>query len=187
MIVFFVCFCLFGVNWLINGLFFFYLVDNGVNIVVILILMTIVGLGILIGIIFFGFVGDKIGVKKVFVVGLIILFIFFCFFFFIFVKNFFFIGLCFFGLMFINLGIVGLVLKFIYDYFLIKLRGLGIGFIYNLGVIGGMVVFVLVIYILGYYGLGVLLFIVMVVFFVLLILLVGFDILGKIYKLFVVK
>lgn len=187
MIVFFVCFCLFGANWLINGLLFFYLADNGVNTVVILTLMTIAGLGTLTGTIFFGFVGDKIGVKKAFVVGLITLFIFFCFFFFIFVKNFFFIGLCFFGLMFTNLGIAGLVLKFIYDYFLTKLRGLGTGFIYNLGATGGMAALVLATYILGYYGLGVLLFIVTVAFFALLILLVGFDILGKIYKLFVAK
>lgn len=64
MIVFLVCFCLFGANWPINGLLPSYLADNGVNTVVISTLMTIAGLGTLTGTIFFGFVGDKIGVKK---------------------------------------------------------------------------------------------------------------------------
>lgn len=64
MIVFLVCFCLFGANWPINGLLPSYLADNGVNTVVISTLMTIAGLGTLTGTIFFGFVGDKIGVKS---------------------------------------------------------------------------------------------------------------------------
>ena len=87
MIVFLVCFCLFGANWPINGLLPSYLADNGVNTVVISTLMTIAGLGTLTGTIFFGFVGDKIGVKKTFVVGLITSFIFLCPLFFISVKN----------------------------------------------------------------------------------------------------
>ena len=78
MIVFLVCFCLFGANWPINGLLPSYPADNGVNTVVISTLMTIAGLGTLTGTIFFGFVGDKIGVKKAFVVGLITSFIFLC-------------------------------------------------------------------------------------------------------------
>lgn len=57
-------FCLFGANWPINGLLPSYLADNGVNTVVISTLMTIAGLGTLTGTIFFGFVGDKIGVKS---------------------------------------------------------------------------------------------------------------------------
>lgn len=84
MIVFLVCFCLFGANWPINGLLPSYLADNGVNTVVISTLMTIAGLGTLTGTIFFGFVGDKIGVKKTFVVGLITSFIFLCPLFFLF-------------------------------------------------------------------------------------------------------
>ncbi len=78
--------------------------------------------------------------------------------------------------MFTNLGIAGLVPKFIYDYFPTKLRGLGTGLIYNLGATGGMAAPVLATYISGYYGLGVSLFIVTVAFSALLILLVGFDI-----------
>lgn len=187
MIVFLVCFCLFGANWPINGLLPSYLADNGVNTVVISTLMTIAGLGTLTGTIFFGFVGDKIGVKKAFVVGLITSFIFLCPLFFISVKNSSLIGLCLFGLMFTNLGIAGLVPKFIYDYFPTKLRGLGTGLIYNLGATGGMAAPVLATYISGYYGLGVSLFIVTVAFSALLILLVGFDIPGKIYKLSVAK
>ena len=77
--------------------------------------------------------------------------------------------------------------KFIYDYFPTKLRGLGTGLIYNLGATGGMAAPVLATYISGYYGLGVSLFIVTVAFSALLILLVGFDIPGKIYKLSVAK
>lgn len=187
MIVFLVCFCLFGANWPINGLLPSYLADNGVNTVVISTLMTIAGLGTLTGTIFFGFVGDKIGVKKAFVVGLITSFVFLCPLFFISVKNSSLIGLCLFGLMFTNLGIAGLVPKFIYDYFPTKLRGLGTGLIYNLGATGGMAAPVLATYISGYYGLGVSLFIVTVAFSALLILLVGFDIPGKIYKLSVAK
>lgn len=75
--------------------------------------------------------------------------------------------------MFTNLGIAGLVPKFIYDYFPTKLRGLGTGLIYNLGATGGMAAPVLATYISGYYGLGVSLFIVTVAFSALLILLVG--------------
>lgn len=183
MIVFLVCFSLFGANWPINGLLPTYLSDNGVNTKVISTLMTIAGLGTLTGTIFFGFVGDKIGVKNAFVVGLLTSFVFLCPLFFIPVENSSIIGLCLFGLMFTNLGIAGLIPKFIYDYFPTRLRGLGTGLIYNLGATGGMAAPVLATYISGSFGLGIALFIVTVVFSALLILLVGLDIPGKIYKL----
>lgn len=139
-------------------------------------LMTIAGLGTLTGTIFFGFVGDKIGVKSLCSRSNNFIYFPLSSFFFISVKNSSLIGLCLFGLMFTNLGIAGLVPKFIYDYFPTKLRGLGTGLIYNLGATGGMAAPVLATYISGYYGLGVSLFIVTVAFSALLILLVGFDI-----------
>lgn len=64
-----------------------------------------------------------------------------------------------------------------------KIKRIRTGLIYNLGATGGMAAPVLATYISGYYGLGVSLFIVTVAFSALLILLVGFDIRCKIYKL----
>ena len=62
-----------------------------------------------------------------------------------------------------------------------------IGLELDWGATGGMAAPVLATYISRYYGLGVSLFIVTVAFSALLILLVGFDIPGKIYKLSVAK
>lgn len=183
LIVFLVCFSLFGANWPINGLLPTYLAENGVTTTVISTLMTIAGVGTLTGTIFFGFVGDRIGIKKAFIVGLIASFIFLCPLFFIPVSSTALIGLCLFGLMFTNLGIAGLIPKFIYNYFPTRLRGLGTGLIYNLGATGGMAAPMLATYISGSYGLGISLFIVTVLFSALLITLIGFDIPGKIYKL----
>lgn len=186
LIVFLVCFSLFGANWPINGLLPTYLAENGVITTDISTLMTIAGLGTLTGTVFFGFVGDKIGVKKAFLTGLIASFVFLCPLFFISVRHTTLIGFCLFGLMFTNLRIAGLIPKFIYDYFPTRLRGLGTGLIYNLGATGGMAAPVLATYISGSYGLGVSLFIVTITFSVLLIILIGFDVPGKVYKSFLI-
>ncbi|MDI8954341.1 hypothetical protein MJO10_30910, partial [Salmonella enterica subsp. enterica serovar Anatum] len=42
------------------------------------------------------------------------------------------LGACLFGLMATNVGVGGLVPKFLYDYFPLEVRGLGTGLIYNL-------------------------------------------------------
>ncbi|HDP0317304.1 TPA: MFS transporter [Salmonella enterica subsp. enterica serovar Concord] len=176
------CFSLFGANWPINGLLPTYLANHGAHTSDISNLMTIAGLGTLSGTVIFGFIGDKIGLKKTFICGLVVSFLFLCPLFFIPVENHALMALCLFGLMFTNLGIAGLVPKFIYNYFPTHLRGMGTGLIYNLGATGGMVAPVIATYISGMYGLGVSLFIVTLFFSLVLIFVIGGDIPDKVYQ-----
>lgn len=154
LIIFITCFSLFSTNWPISGLLPTYLVNNGFQTAVISNLMTTAGFGTLCGTICFGFIGDKIGVKRAFVTGLIISFIFLLPLFYIPAGYNVLLALCLFGLMFTNLGVAGLIPKFIYDYFPTHLRGLGTGLIYNLGATGGIAAPVTATYIAGFYGLG---------------------------------
>lgn len=183
LIVLLTCFSLFSTNWPINGLLPTYLSDNGFKASVISNLMTAAGFGTLCGTIFFGFVGDKIGVKKAFVSGLIISFVFLTPLFYIPAGNNILLALCLFGLMFTNLGVAGLIPKFIYDYFPTHLRGLGTGLIYNLGATGGMVAPVMATYIGRFYGLGTALVVVTAFWSVVLIVIIGFKIPDRIRDL----
>lgn len=52
-------------------------------------------------------------------------------------DNYLLLGACLFGLMATNVGVGGLVPKFLYDYFPLEVRGLGTGLIYNLAATSG--------------------------------------------------
>lgn len=183
LIVLVTCFSLFGANWPINGLLPSYLASNGFQPVLISNLMTAAGFGTLCGSIFFGFIGDKWGIKKSFVGGIVASFIFMGPLFFIPANNNVLLALCLFGLMFTNLGVAALVPKFIYDYFPTRLRGLGTGLIYNLGAIGGMVAPVMATYTSKFYGLGISLLFVTAFWSILLILIIGLRIPDRIKAL----
>lgn len=183
LIILFTCFSLFGANWPINGLLPGYLADNGFETYVISNLMTSAGFGTLCGTVCFGFIGDKIGVKKAFVYGLIASFLFLIPLFYIPSGHNLLLGLCLFFLMFTNLGVAGLIPKFIYDYFPTHLRGLGTGLIYNLGATGGMVAPVMATWIGKYYGLASALLMVTSFWSIILIVIIGLRIPDHIKKL----
>lgn len=136
LIVFIVCYAIFSVNWPVIGLLPLYLKEVGYADSV-KSLMFWAGFGILIGTIMAGFVGDKLGEKKTFVIGLILSLFFLFPVFFLPANNVAMLGVLLFFLMATNLGIAGLVPKYMANFFPTEMRSTGIGFIYNFAAIGG--------------------------------------------------
>ncbi|WP_439242694.1 MFS transporter [Lonepinella sp. BR2474] len=136
LIIFAVCYSIFSVNWPITGLLPLYLKENGYAESV-KSLMFWAGFGILIGTLISGFVGDKWGEKKTFIVGLLLSLIFLFPAFYLPEGNTALLGALLFCLMATNLGIAGLVPKYMSKFFPTEMRSAGIGFIYNVAAIGG--------------------------------------------------
>ncbi|EHB2052137.1 MFS transporter, partial [Salmonella enterica subsp. enterica serovar Typhimurium] len=100
-------------------------------------LMTAAAFGTVLGNIVWGLCADRIGLKKTFSIGLLMSFLFIFPLFRIPQDNYLLLGACLFGLMATNVGVGGLVPKFLYDYFPLEVRGLGTGLIYNLAATSG--------------------------------------------------
>lgn len=154
LVVFVVLFSIFGANWPIFGLLPTYMAGVGFETAVISKLMTAAAFGTVAGNITWGLLADRFGLKKTFVLGLLSSFFFIIPLFMIPQGNNFLLGLCLFGLMFTNVGVGGLMPKFIYDYFPLEVRGLGTGLIYNLAATSGTFNSMAATYIGLTYGLG---------------------------------
>lgn len=136
LIVFVVCYSIFSVNWPVVGLLPLYLKENGYADSV-KSLMFWAGFGILIGTLISGFIGDKLGEKKTFVYSLLLSLVFLFPVFYLPENNTFALGALLFFLLATNLGIAGLVPKYMAKFFPTEMRSTGIGFIYNFAAIGG--------------------------------------------------
>lgn len=154
LVVFIVLFSIFGANWPIFGLLPTYMAGVGFETSVISKLMTAAAFGTVAGNITWGLLADRFGLKKTFILGLLSSFLFIIPLFMIPEGNNVLLGLCLFGLMFTNVGVGGLMPKFIYDYFPLEVRGLGTGLIYNLAATSGTFNSMAATYIGMTYGLG---------------------------------
>ena len=136
LIIFLVCYSIFSVNWPVVGLLPLYLKENGYaeNVKS---LMFWAGFGILIGTLVAGFIGDKLGEKKTFVYSLLLSLFFLFPVFYLPENNVLALGALLFFLLATNLGIAGLVPKYMATFFPAEMRSTGIGFIYNFAAIGG--------------------------------------------------
>nr|WP_077917160.1 MFS transporter [Salmonella enterica] len=114
-----------------------YLAGEGFDTGVVSNLMTAAAFGTVLGNIVWGLCADRIGLKKTFSIGLLMSFLFIFPLFRIPQDNYLLLGACLFGLMATNVGVGGLVPKFLYDYFPLEVRGLGTGLIYNLAATSG--------------------------------------------------
>ena len=95
------------------------------------------GFGILIGTLIAGFIGDKLGEKKTFVYSLLLSLFFLFPVFYLPENNVLALGALLFFLLATNLGIAGLVPKYMATFCPAEMRSTGIGFIYNFAAIGG--------------------------------------------------
>ena len=100
-------------------------------------LLIPIGFGILIGTLIAGFIGDKLGEKKTFVYSLLLSLFFLFPVFYLPENNVLALGALLFFLLATNLGIAGLVPKYMATFFPAEMRSTGIGFIYNFAAIGG--------------------------------------------------
>ena len=119
---------------LLGGLFFIYLAIAKEFEPMLLIP---IGFGILIGTLIAGFIGDKLGEKKTFVYSLLLSLFFLFPVFYLPENNVLALGALLFFLLATNLGIAGLVPKYMATFFPAEMRSTGIGFIYNFAAIGG--------------------------------------------------
>lgn len=136
LIAYLVLFAIFSANWPIPGLMPKYLTENGYADSVSSI-MSIGALGIMIGVLLSGYLADKIGVVKVLVGGLSISLLMIYPTFLIGPGHEFLTGSMLFVLLATNLGVGGLLPKYLSSLFPVKMRGAAFGFIYNLAAIGG--------------------------------------------------
>lgn len=175
LIIFVVCYSIFSVNWPIVGLLPLYLKENGYadNVAS---LMFWAGFGTLIGTLISGFLGDKWGEKNTFLIGLILSLFFLFPVFFLADNNVVLLGLLLFFLMATNLGIAGLVPKYMSKFFPTEMRSTGIGFIYNFAAIGGGVAPVIAATLSDHVGMGQSLVYVTLFWTILLVVFVGFRI-----------
>lgn len=151
--IFCITFAVFSANWPIPGLMPKYLAENGYADSVSN-LMSFAGLGIFTGVLVSGYLADKIGIIKVFVGGLVLSLIL--------IFPTFMLGegkeglmsLMLFLLLATNLGVGGLLPKYLASFFPVEMRGAGFGFIYNLAAIGGGIAPVTCAFFTDSFGLG---------------------------------
>ncbi|MCK3655100.1 sialic acid transporter [Pasteurellaceae bacterium Macca] len=185
LVIFAVCYSIFSVNWPIVGLLPLYLKENGYaeNVKS---LMFWAGFGILIGTLIAGFLGDKWGEKKTFVVSLLVSLVFLFPVFYL-KESVVLLGILLFLLMGTNLGIAGLVPKYMSKFFPTEMRSAGIGFIYNFAAIGGGVSPVIAASISNKIGLGAALIYVTLFWTLLLVIFVGLRIPERIQAIMATK
>lgn len=136
LIAYLVLFGIFSANWPIPGLMPKYLAENGYADSVSNI-MSIGALGIMTGVLLSGYLADKIGAVKVLVGGLSISLLLIYPTFLIGPGHEFITGTMLFFLLAANLGVGGLIPKYLSTLFPVSMRGAAFGFIYNLAAIGG--------------------------------------------------
>lgn len=132
-------FAAFMYTWPIQGLLPTYLDDVGMDPVVVANVVSFAGLGNALGYIIAGFAGDRFGMRRWFVISLVLSQIIV---FPLFMQNGEFVvlvgALLFFQQMF-GQGISGLLPKWVSSYFPVNKRAAGLGFSYNVGALGGAV------------------------------------------------
>lgn len=151
--VFCVMFGVFSANWPIPGLMPKYLSENGYKDSVSE-LMSMAGLGIMCGVLLSGYLADKFGIVKIFLGGLCLSLMLVFPTFMLGPDQEFILGILLFLLLATNLGVGGLIPKYLSTYFPVEMRGAAFGFIYNLAAVGGGIAPVVCAFFTDQYGLG---------------------------------
>lgn len=151
--IFAVMFGVFSANWPIPGLMPKYLAENGYQ-DSISSLMSMAGLGIMTGVLVSGYLADKFGIVKIFVGGLCISLLLVFPTFMLGEGQNFILGILLFFLLATNLGVGGLIPKYLSTFFPAEMRGAAFGFIYNLAAVGGGIAPVVCAFFTDRFGLG---------------------------------
>jgi SHS family sialic acid transporter-like MFS transporter len=134
------------------------------------------GLGYAAGSVTSGIVGDKLGTRRTYVLGLLISLLFVVPVFALTSDHVVWLWVLLFGLAFFSQGISGLLPKFVSDHLPVNLRAGGLGFCYNVGALGGAIAPIMGASIASTLGLGTTLTVLTLGFTVLVAILVGFDV-----------
>lgn len=132
----FVAFCS---NWPIGSLMPTYLKSVGYEPAQVGTVMFAANFGLLIGTLVTGFVGDRIGTRRTYVTSILISLVVVLPVFALQGGNVAVLGVLVFLLQLTNYGPAGILPKYLADYFDVRVRGAGLGLVYNLGALGGAV------------------------------------------------
>lgn len=148
----FVAFCS---NWPIGSLMPTYLKSVGFDPARVGTVMFAANFGLLVGTLLAGFLGDRIGTRRTYVVSIFVSLVLILPVFALQGRNVLLLGVLVFLLQLTNYGPAGILPKYLADYFDVRVRGAGLGLVYNLGALGGAVSPVLGAWIGARLGLGV--------------------------------
>jgi SHS family sialic acid transporter-like MFS transporter len=135
--------------------------------------------GTLLGCIFYGFLGDRVGTRRAYIYALIVAPFLVLPVFLIGKSTILLLGVLIFLLLFVSQGIAGLHPKFMAMYFAPEVRGSGVGVAYNLGSLGGAIAPVWGAYIAAQVGLGTALAALMLFWTLVVLAIVAFNIPGR--------
>jgi SHS family sialic acid transporter-like MFS transporter len=139
------------------------------------------GLGYALGSICSGMLGDRLGTRKAYVVGLLVSLVLVFPVFLIGGGNMFLLAILLFVLQFTSQGISGLLPKYVGDHFPTRLRAAGLGFTYNVGALGGAISPLIGTYLSTTIGsLGTALLVLSSSFTVIMVILVGFNVAARV-------
>ncbi|WP_163799146.1 sialate:H+ symport family MFS transporter [Mycolicibacterium sediminis] len=141
------------------------------------------GLGYAAGSVTSGVVADRLGTNRTYVLGLLISLIFVVPVFSLSSDHVVWLWVLLFGLQFFSQGISGLLPKFISDHLPVNVRASGLGFCYNVGALGGAIAPIMGASVAASLGLGTALTVLTVGFTILVAILVGFDVAGRVGRL----
>lgn len=130
-------FAAFCSNWPVSSLLPTYLKEIGYQPGAVGQVMFIATFGTLLGTVFAGFLGDRLGTKRAYVTSLAVSLAFIVPVFAIGNRSIVALGVFIFLLEWTNLGISGILPKYLAEHFAPQVRGAGLGFIYNIGALGG--------------------------------------------------
>ncbi|WP_037064170.1 MFS transporter [Pseudonocardia acaciae] len=147
----FVAFCS---NWPIGSLMPTYLKSVGFDAGHVGSVMFAANFGLLVGTCLAGFLGDRLGTRRTYVVSILVSLVLILPVFALRGGNVVLLGVLVFFLQLTNYGPAGILPKYLADYFDVRVRGAGLGLVYNLGALGGAVSPVLGAWIGARLGLG---------------------------------
>src|SRR4051812_28293685 len=141
------------------------------------------GLGYAAGSVVSGVVGDRLGTRRTYVLGLVISLFFVVPVFALSSAHVVWLWVLLFGLQFFSQGISGLLPKFVSDHLPVNVRASGLGFCYNVGALGGAIAPIMGASVAASLGLGTALTVLTLGFTVLVAILVGFDVPQRVGRL----
>ncbi len=141
------------------------------------------GLGYAAGSVVSGIVADRLGTRRTYVLGLVISLFFVVPVFALSSAQVVWLWVLLFGLQFFSQGISGLLPKFVSDHLPVNVRASGLGFCYNVGALGGAIAPIMGASVAASLGLGTALTVLTLGFTVLVAVLVGFDVAGRLGRM----
>ncbi|GCE46026.1 SHS family sialic acid transporter-like MFS transporter [Thermosporothrix hazakensis] len=175
-------FAAFLYSWPVQSLLPTYLKSIGYDATGVSQVMFAANFGTLLGCIFAGFLGDRVGTRRAYIYSLLISLVLILPFFIIGKANIWLLGLLIFVLLFVSQGIAGLHPKFMSMYFAPEVRGSGVGVAYNLGSLGGAIAPIWGAFFANLMGLGTALAVLMFFWTFVVVALVVFDVPGRLLQ-----